>query len=64
MTHQYEMYMRKKLDLNNVNTFNEKLNWLKCFYHDDKMTECADKVTAPAYFNKVTELDSSYVVKI
>ena len=27
------------------------------------MTECADKVTAPAYFMKQTGLDDSYIVK-
>ena len=61
--HLYAYYLGKKLDLNNVTTFNEKLNWLKCFYHNDKMTECADKVTAPAYFISQTGLDESYIVK-
>lgn len=63
VTHFYEFFMGKKLNLENVNTFNEKLNWLKCFYHDDRMTECADKVTAPAYFMKNTKLDDSYIVR-
>lgn len=61
--HLYKLRVGKKLDLNNVRTFNEKLNWLKCYYHDDRMTECADKVTAPAYFMKQTGLSDSYIVK-
>ena len=59
----YEFRIGKKLDLNNVKTFNEKLNWLKCFYHDDRMTECANKVTAPKYFMSRTGLDDRYIVK-
>lgn len=63
VTNIYEFKLGKKLDLNNVKTFNEKMNWLKCFYHDDRMTECADKVTAPGYFKSKTGLDDRYIVK-
>lgn len=63
VAHMYEFRVGKKLDLNNVNTFNEKINWLKCFYHDDRMTKCADKVTAPGYFMEHTGLDDQYIVK-
>lgn len=63
IAHLYEMYMGKKLNLDNVNTFNEKLNWLKCFYHDDRMTECANKVTAPGYFTRNTGLGEFYLVR-
>ena len=59
----YEYYLGKKLNLNDPRTFNEKLNWLKCFYHDDSMTECADKVTAPDFFRKKTGLGDDYIVK-
>lgn len=59
----YEFRMGRKIDLNNVKTFNEKLNWLKCFYHDNRMTECADKVTAPNYFRTHTGLDETYIVR-
>lgn len=59
----YQLRMHKKLDLSNPQTFNEKLNWLKCFYHDDRMTECADKVSAPTYFLNQTGLNESYIVK-
>lgn len=59
----FEHKLGKKLDFNNVITFNEKLNWLKCFYHNKNMTECADKVTAPDHFMKCTKLDERYIVK-
>ena len=63
VSHVYELKLGKKLDLLNVKTFNEKLNWLKCFYHDNRMTECADKVTAPAYFMRQTGLGEEYIVQ-
>ena len=63
VSHLYKLKLKKKIDFNNVRTFNEKLNWLKVFYHDDKMTECADKVTAPAYFITHTGYDQNYIVK-
>lgn len=63
VSHRYEYRTGKKLNFDNVNTFNEKLNWLKCYYHDDRMTECADKVSAPAYFKEQTGLDDNYIVK-
>lgn len=61
--HLYKFRVGKTLNLSDVNTFNEKLNWLKCFYHNDKMTECVDKVTAPYYFKKCTGLGDEYIVK-
>ena len=63
VSHLYERRFGKKLDLVNPKTFNEKLNWLKCFYHNNMMTECADKVTAPAYFKKHTGLGDEYIVE-
>ncbi len=33
-----------KLNLDNPQTFNEKLQWLKLYYHNPLMTQCADKV--------------------
>lgn len=63
VTNIYRLRLGKKLDLNNAKTFNEKMNWLKCFYHDDRMTECADKETAPDFFKRKTGLDDNYIVK-
>lgn len=63
VTHLYNYRMRKTFNLSSPKTFNEKLTWLKCFYHDDRMTVCADKATAPYYFQKETGLNNTHVVK-
>lgn len=42
-----------KLNLKNPQTFNEKLQWLKLFYHDPLMTQCADKYLMRKYVKKV-----------
>lgn len=63
------------LDLKNPKSFNEKLQWLKCYYRDLIMPICADKVAVrdivaqiigkeylvPIYgvFNSVEEIDIS-----
>lgn len=63
------------LDLKNPKSFNEKLQWLKCYYRDPIMPICADKVAVrdivaqiigkeylvPIYgvFNSVEEIDIS-----
>jgi len=40
---QFETFTGYKLNLDNPKTFNEKLQWLKFFYHNPLMTLCADK---------------------
>lgn len=39
----YRFIFRKKLDLSNPITFNEKLNWLKLYYRNDVLTKMVDK---------------------
>ena len=39
----YEKRMGKHLDLLNPHTFYEKLQWLSLYWHDDLLTQCADK---------------------
>lgn len=46
---QYRMKMGKKLDLTNVKTFNEKIQWLKLHYRVPVMQQCADKDKARDY---------------
>ena len=38
-----------KLNLDNPQTFNEKLQWLKLYYHNPLMTLCSDKVAVRDY---------------
>jgi hypothetical protein len=40
----YSLYMRRKLDLNNVNTFTEKIQWLKIYDNTDIKMKLADKI--------------------
>ncbi len=39
----------KWLDMDNPRTFNEKLQWLKLYWRDDRMTICADKYRVREY---------------
>ena len=45
----YEYYSGKKLDYNNVTTFNEKISWLKAFYHKPILTQLVDKYAVRSY---------------
>ena len=49
ITWQYRIKTGKKLDLNNVKTFNEKIQWLKLYYRAPIMKQCVDKDTAREY---------------
>lgn len=42
----YRANMHKKLDLQHPKTFNEKLQYLKCYNHDDTQTQLVDKLAA------------------
>ncbi|KLI26996.1 ATP-grasp fold amidoligase family protein, partial [Brachyspira hyodysenteriae] len=39
-------------NLENPKTFNEKLQWLKLYYHDTLMTKCADKYAVREYIKE------------
>lgn len=45
----YRLYFGEKLNLVNPKTFNEKLNWLKVFYHNPLCTRLADKYEVKEY---------------
>lgn len=42
----YKMYIKKKLRLDNPETYNEKLQWLKLYWRDDLAIKCSDKYEA------------------
>jgi hypothetical protein len=44
--------MSKRLDLNNPEGFNEKIQWLKVYYRDPLYVECADKYSVREYVKK------------
>ena len=45
----YEHYTGKKLNLENPQEFNAKIQWLKVFYHPDILTQLVDKYAVRAY---------------
>ncbi len=40
---QYRRYFKKKLDLSNPQSFNEKMMWLKAYWFDENAIICSDK---------------------
>ena len=53
---EYRRYMGKNLNLNNPQTFNEKLQWLKLYYKNPIFTKLADKYEVRQYIkNKIGE---------
>ena len=45
----YKEKFGKTINWDNPQTFNEKLQWLKLYYHNPLMTQCADKVAVREY---------------
>ena len=48
----YETYTGHKPNLENPESFSEKLQWLKLFYRDPLMAKCADKFSVRDYVKK------------
>lgn len=49
---QYRLKMGRKLNLKNPQTFNEKLNWLKYYYHNPLQTQLVDKYEVRKYIKE------------
>lgn len=58
----FEKKFKRRLDWNNLQTFNEKLNWMKLYWQDSVLTECIDKYTVRDYV-KECGLDSYLFAK-
>lgn len=56
----YWLCMRKKLNLNNPTTFNEKLQWLKLYDHKPEYTQMVDKYLVKDYVAK--KIGAQYIV--
>ena len=54
--------MGYELDLENPRYFSEMMQWIKLFYHDPRMTRCADKVTFKEYVKE--KLGDGYTAKV
>lgn len=49
LKYQYKVYLGKDLNLDDPQTFNEKLAWLKLNWTDERLPLCTDKAKAQAY---------------
>ena len=52
ISHQFLQGTGYELNLENPKTFNEKLQWLKLYYHDPLITKCADKYLVREYIKE------------
>lgn len=56
----YRIKLKEKLDFNNPQTFNQKLQWLKIYDRQDKYTELVDKILVKDY--AADKIGSKYVI--
>ena len=56
----YRFLMKRKLNLKNPQTFNEKLNWMKLYYRKPIMTTMVDKYEVKKYVSDI--IGSEYVI--
>ena len=56
----YRARMGKKLDWNNLRTFNEKLQWLKLYDHDPRYTQMVDKLEVKSYVGSM--IGEEYII--
>ena len=56
----YFLLYGKKLNLKNPSTFNEKLNWMKVYYHNNEFRKLADKYEVKDYVRQM--IGDEYVV--
>lgn len=54
---QYKNRTGKELNLNKPQTFNEKIQWLKLYYHNDIMHDCVDKYEVRKIVNSKINAD-------
>ena len=50
----YRIVLKKRLNIKEPKTFNEKLQWLKLYYYpyDEKVVQCSDKYAVREYVEK------------
>lgn len=58
----FRLEMRKKLDLNNPQTYSEKLQWLKLYYHRPDLVTMADKLAVKDYVASI--IGQEYVIPL
>ena len=56
----YKVRVGKELNLDNPQTFSDKLQWLKCYYHDPEYIKMVDKYEVKQYVSE--RIGSEYVL--
>ena len=59
---QFKEALGYELNLENPKSFNEKLQWLKLYYHNPLMTKCADKYLAREYIKE--KIGEEYLIPL
>ena len=62
LEYQFNRRMGYKPNIDNPTTFNEKLQWLKLYYHNPLITTCADKYKVKKYVSD--KIGKEYVVPL
>ena len=57
---QYRIARKKKLDFNNVQTLNEKLQWLKLYNRNPEFTKMVDKIAVKEYVSNM--IGEQYII--
>ena len=60
LKYKYQLYIKKKLNLKNPQTFNEKLQWLKIYDRNDQYTQMVDKYEAKKYVASI--IGEEYII--
>ncbi len=59
---QFQQRLGYALNLNNPRTFNEKIQWLKIYYRNSLLTQCADKYLVRDYVQE--KIGSNYLIPL
>lgn len=60
LKYKYQLYIKKKLNLKNPQTFNEKLQWLKIYDRNHQYTQMVDKYEAKKYVASI--IGEEYII--
>ncbi|MEL7666007.1 MAG: ATP-grasp fold amidoligase family protein [Candidatus Shapirobacteria bacterium] len=62
ITNQFTQQVGYIPNIDNPKTFNEKIQWLKLYYHDPLMTKCADKYAVREYIKE--KIGEKYLIPL
>lgn len=56
----YKCFYGKKINFDNPTTFSEKMQWLKCYYHNPRLTQMVDKYEVKQYV--IDKLGAEHII--